>query len=185
VQAPLLEERRPRARKRQKIDPFVPYLKERIGLGVLNARKLYGEIAARGYAGGESQVRAFVHTFRPPAAPPATVRFETAPGEQAQVDWGHFGAIWHEGRRRRLYALVMTLGWSRALYLEFTGAADLTWFLRGHQHAFAYVGGAPRQVVAAPGRGRARSWPRQVVAAPGRGRARSWPRQVVAAPGRA
>lgn len=147
VQAPLLEEHRPRARKRQKIDPFVPYLKERIGLGVLNARKLYGEIAARGYAGGESQVRAFVHTFRPPAAPHATVRFETAPGEQAQVDWGHFGAIWHEGRRRRLYAFVMTLGWSRALYLEFTVAADLTWFLRGHQHAFAYFGGAPRQVV--------------------------------------
>jgi len=147
VEAPLMEERRPRARRRQKIDPFVPYLKERIGLGVLNARKLHGEIAARGYVGGESQVRAFVHTFRPPPLPQATVRFETAPGEQAQVDWGHFGTIWHEGRMRRLYAFVMTLGWSRALYLEFTVATDLTWFLRGHQHAFAYFGGAPRQVV--------------------------------------
>ncbi len=147
VAAPLVEERHPRARRRQKLDPFVPYLKERIGLGVLNARKLHGEIAARGYAGGESQVRAFVHTFRPPPLPQATVRFETAPGEQAQVDWGHVGTIWHEGRMRRLYAFVMTLGWSRALYLEFTVATDLTWFLRGHQHAFAYFGGAPRQVV--------------------------------------
>ena len=147
VQAPLVEERRPRARKRQKIDPHGPYLKERMSLGVFNARKLYGEICGRGYDGGESQVRAFVQTFRPPPAPTATVRFETAPGEQAQVDWGHFGTIWHEGRTRRLYAVVMTLGWSRALYLEVTVATDLTWFLRGHQHAFAYFGGAPRQVV--------------------------------------
>jgi len=77
----------------------------------------------------------------------ATMRFETAPGEQAQVDWGCFGFIEHQGRRRRLYAFVMTLGWSRATYVEFTVSADEAWFLRCHLHAFHYFGGVPREVL--------------------------------------
>jgi transposase len=147
VQAPLLVARPPRARRRQKIDPYVPYLEQRLAIGVLNAHKLFGEIRARGYPGGESQVRAFVHGCRAPRPAVATVRFETEPGEQAQVDWGHFGSIEHEGRRHWLYAFVMTLGWSRALYVEFTLSTEASWWRRGHLHAFRYFGGVPRQVL--------------------------------------
>jgi transposase len=75
------------------------------------------------------------------------VRFETEPGEQAQVDWAHFGFIVHEGRRRPLYAFLMTLGWSRAMYVEFTVSADEGWFLRCHLHAFHYFGGIPEEVL--------------------------------------
>ena len=56
--------------------------------GVLNARKLYGEILAQGYPGKESKVREFVHDRRPEQEPSGSIRFETAPGEQGQVDWG-------------------------------------------------------------------------------------------------
>lgn len=136
--------RQPRARK---IDPFVPYLEERMVEGVLNARKLYGEIRLMGYPGKETLVRAFVQPFREARREQATLRFETEPGEQAQVDWGHFGLINHYGRQRRLYAFVLTLGWSRAMYLEFTASADAAWFLRCHMHAFDYLGGCPRQVL--------------------------------------
>ncbi|HKC73220.1 MAG TPA: IS21 family transposase [Chloroflexota bacterium] len=145
--APLLAEQAPRAPRACKIDPYVPYLEQRLAEGVLNAHKLFGEIVARGYPGGESQVKAFVQYRRPARQPEATVRFETAPGQQAQVDWGSFGTIAHEGRHRRLCAFVMTLGWSRMLYLEFTLSMEITWFLRGHLHAFAYFGGAPREVL--------------------------------------
>ena len=75
------------------------------------------------------------------------MRFETEPGEQAQVDWGHFGFIEHHGRQRRLYAFVMTLGWSRAMYVEFTTSTDATWWLRCHVHAFHYFGGVPKVVL--------------------------------------
>jgi hypothetical protein len=75
------------------------------------------------------------------------VRFETAPGEQAQVDWAHFGTIEHRGRMRPLYAFLFTLGWSRALYLEFTVAATTTAFLRCHQHAFQALGGCPQRLL--------------------------------------
>jgi len=75
------------------------------------------------------------------------VRFETQPGEQAQVDWGSFGSIEHHGRRRRLYAFVMTLGWSRTMYVEFTTSMDTATWLRCHVHAWHYFGGVPRVVL--------------------------------------
>ncbi|MDQ6661483.1 MAG: IS21 family transposase [Chloroflexota bacterium] len=148
VQAPdILLPQKARQPKARKIDPYVSYLEQRMAQGVLNARKLYGEILAQSYPGKESQVREFVHDRRPDRPPEACVRFETAPGEQGQVDWGHFGFISHHGRPCRLYAFIMTLGWSRASYLRFTVAADSTWFIRCHLHAFAYLGGVPKRLL--------------------------------------
>lgn len=144
---PLVPSPRPRKPRVRKLDPYLPYLTQRIADGVFNARKLYQEIQAQGYPGKETQVRDFVQPFRQARSVQATVRFETEPGEQAQVDWGHFGFIHHDGRQRRLYAFVMTLGWSRVLYLEFTVSLDLIRFLCGHQHAFHYFGGVPQQVL--------------------------------------
>jgi hypothetical protein len=63
------------------------------------------------------------------------------------VDWAHFGYIRHLGKRRRLYAFLMTLGWSRAMYLEFTLSADMAWWLRCHLHAFHYLNGVPREIL--------------------------------------
>src|SRR5712691_11501159 len=148
VTAPeLAPARHPRQAKACKSDPYAPYLEQRIAEGVLNARKLYGEILAQGYPGKESKVREFVHERRPDKDPIGSVRFETAPGEQGQVDWGYFGFITHHGHPRRLYAFVMTLGWSRASYLHFTISADTTWFIRCHLHAFTYLGGVPRRLL--------------------------------------
>jgi transposase len=149
ISEPLLTplDRTPRKRPPHKLDPYLPYLEQRINQGVLNAHKLFKEIEAKGYSGGESQLKAFVHSHRPPPPPRATVRFETEPGEQAQTDWGHFGLIQHAGRQHRLYAFVMTLGWSRVSYLEFTISTDITWWLRAHLHAFHAFGGVPRQVL--------------------------------------
>lgn len=148
VTAPELAPAKPsRQVKACKIDPYAPYLEQRMAEGVLNARKLYGEILAQGYPGKESKVREFVHERRPEKEPIGSVRFETAPGEQGQVDWGYFGFITHHGRTYRLYAFVMTLGWSRASYLRFTISADTTWFIRCHLHAFAYLGGVPRRLL--------------------------------------
>jgi transposase len=131
----------------KKIDPFVPYLEKRIEEGVLNCNKLFDEIRKQGYQGGKSTLKYFVQPYREARRQEATVRFETLPGEQAQVDWGHFGFIEHQGRRRRLYGFVMTLGWSRASYLEFTISTDTAWWLRCHIHAFRYLGGVPQVVL--------------------------------------
>jgi len=139
--------RPPRQVKACKIDPYALYLEQRMAEGVLNARKLYGELLAQGYPGKESKVREFVHNRRPEKEPVGSIRFETAPGEQGQVDWGYFGFITHHGQVMRLYAFIMTLGWSRACYVRFTISSDTTWFIRCHLHAFAYLGGVPRRLL--------------------------------------
>jgi transposase len=147
LQRPIDAAPRKRKAKVRKLDPFRPYLERRLAEGVLNSRKLFDEITQQGYQGSWSQVRAFVHPYRAARCPVATVRFETEPGEQAQVDWAYFGFIEHRGRRRRLYAFLMTLGWSRSTYLEFTVSADTVWWLRCHVHAFRYFGGVPEVVL--------------------------------------
>jgi len=147
VKAPLLHPPKERQPKARLIDPYVPYLEQRMEEGVFNARKLYGEIQAQGYPGRETQLRAFVHDRRPPRTPPATVRFETPPGLQGQVDGGHFGFIRHQGRTCKLYAFVLTLSWSRARYLRFTTSLDFTWLIRCHVHALRYLGGFPRRLL--------------------------------------
>lgn len=136
-----------RKRRVRKLDPYVSYLEQRIEQGVLNAQKLYAEIKAQGYEGGVSLVKSFVQPHRAARTSQTTVRFETEPGQQAQVDWAYFGMIWHQGRQMRLYGFAMTLGWSRAMYLEFTVSSDTTWFLRCHLHAFRYLGGVPHEVL--------------------------------------
>ena len=147
INGPLIPATNKRLPKTRKIDPFVTYLERRIEHGVLNAEKLYQEISRQGYTGTARSVRRFIQPRRTAKQAAATVRFETEPGQQAQVDWGSFGTIDHFGRQRRLYAFVMTLGWSRAMYIEFTVSMDATWWLRCHLHAFHYFGGVPREVL--------------------------------------
>jgi hypothetical protein len=47
------------------------------------------------------------------------LRLRTLPGEQAQVDWGHFGHLAIGRARRPLMAFVMVLSYSRQIFLRF------------------------------------------------------------------
>lgn len=128
------------------LDPYKPYLEQRLARGVLNASKLHAELRQQGYAGGIAVVRRYVAPRRP-QTPVLIERFETLPGQQAQVDWAHCGQLADGGRRRALSAFVLTLGYSRRQYVEFTLSQDLTSFLRCHVHAFDYFGGLPHELL--------------------------------------
>lgn len=88
----------------------------------------------------------FMRPYRP-VKETAVKRFETDPGEQAQVDWGHCGRIFHEGKLKPLYAFAMTLSYSRYLYVEFTTRQDTTTFLRCHVNAFSFFGGVTEELL--------------------------------------
>src|SRR3989442_8200012 len=83
------------------------------------APRLYAMLRERGFAGSAVQVRRYVRTIRPAARAEAYLRLETLPGEQAQVDWGNFGAFPVGGARRILSCFVLVLSWSRAVYARF------------------------------------------------------------------
>ena len=83
-----------------------------------------------------------MHRPRPKAE--AYLRLRTLPGEQGQVDWGHFGHLEIGRAKRPLMAFVIVLSWSRQIFLRFFLDARMENFLRGHAAAFAAWGGVPR-----------------------------------------
>jgi len=76
----------PRKKLASKLDPFKPYLEERIQAGVWNARVLLRELRQQNYSGGYTILKDWLQPQRSPARTVAVRRFETPPGKQAQVD---------------------------------------------------------------------------------------------------
>jgi transposase len=110
----------------------------------LCASRLFEMVKARGYAGGPDHFRRVVGRYRPRKSAEAFQRLKTLPGEQAQVDWAHFGKLQVGRAERVLWAFVMVLSFSRQVYLRFFLGSSMPFFLRGHVDAFAFFGGVPR-----------------------------------------
>jgi transposase len=135
----------PRLRDRL-TDPYLDFLRQTLQqYPRLRATRLYQMIRLRGYAGSVNQLRRVVAELRPPQRE-AFLRLRTFPGEQAQADWAHFGEVTLGRARRRLSGFVLTLSYSRALWVEFFFDQSLENFLLGHVHAFQDWGGAPRNL---------------------------------------
>ena len=79
---------KPRRPRSSKLDPYTGYVNQRLDEGLENCVVLHRELRNLGYDGGYSILKSYVSPRRRQRQPDATVRFETAPGEQAQVDWG-------------------------------------------------------------------------------------------------
>jgi transposase len=128
-----------------KLSAFVDYLRERQAAAHpawIPATVLLREIKALGYLGSHSQLRAHMHGLKPTGPMDPVVRFETAPGEQMQVDWVEF----RKGRNP-LYAFCATLGYSRASFVEFVTDMKVETLIACHNHAFDYFGGIPRRAL--------------------------------------
>lgn len=128
-----------------KADPFVPFIVDTLKkYPRICASRVHRMVCERGYQGGADHFRRIVRRYRPSSPAEAYIRLRTLPGEQAQVDWGHFGKVGIGNAVRSLMAFVMVLSWSRKIFLRFFLNQKLASFLRGHQLAFDYFGGVPR-----------------------------------------
>ena len=84
--------------------------------------------------------------LRATATPTATVRFETGPGEQAQVDFGQV-RVWIADVQVAAQIFVMTLGFSRRLFAVAFARQRLREWLGGHELAFQHFGGVTDRMV--------------------------------------
>lgn len=134
-----------RARRPSIVDPFHPLIIETLAqYPTLSAARLLGMAQARGYTGGASQFRAHVAQLRPRRPAEAYLRLKTLPGEQCQIDWGHFDYVQIGRAKRPLMAFVMVLSFSRQLFVRFYLNQRMDNFLRGHVAAFSAFGGVAR-----------------------------------------
>ena len=127
------------------VDPYLPFILETLAqFPRLRASRLYAMVKDRGYPGQPDHFRHLIACHRPRPKREAFLRLRTLPGEQMQVDWGHFGHLEIGKARRPLMAFVAVLSYSRQIFLRFYLGAHMENFLRGHVAAFDAWGGVPR-----------------------------------------
>ena len=139
--------RQERRHRRSKLDPFLPFIRQTLAVyPKLAASRLYEMARERGYPGSQSHFRRLVARERPRPVAEAYLRLKTLPGEQAQVDWAHFGKVRIGRAERRLMGFVIVLSYSRRTFLRFYLDAAMSNFLRGHIEAFEAWQGVPREL---------------------------------------
>src|SRR5690554_2156565 len=130
------------------VDPYKAMIVEQLEkYPKLRASRLYEMAKERGYQGSPEHFRKVVARLRPRRSAEAYLRLRTLPGEQAQVDWAHFGKHQVGAAKRALWAFVMVLSWSRHMCLRFFWGSAMPVFLRGHVEAFESLAGVPRVIL--------------------------------------
>jgi len=131
--------------RKSRIDPYLAFIRQTLEtFPALTASRLYVMVRERGYRGSPDHFRHLIACHRPRQKAEAYLRLRCLPGEQAQVDWGHFGHLEIGRARRPLMAFVMVLSYSRQIFLRFFLDARMENFLRGHGAAFEEWQGVPR-----------------------------------------
>jgi transposase len=129
-----------------------PY-REAIDLGLnrgRNARAIWQDlVSAYGFASSYQSVQRFVRKRRGAQTPEARVVIVTAPGQEAQVDYGTGPMVRDpESRKyRRTRLFVLTLGCSRKSVRLLTFRSSSRIWAELHERAFRRLGGATRIVV--------------------------------------
>jgi transposase len=143
---PVFSKRSPRP---SKLDPFHEMIREMVEqCPDVKAPVVMQRIQDAGFDGGVTIVRAKLRELRGRAKNREPfVRFESKPGEQVQIDWGHMGTLPYGATRRKLYALAVLEGYSRMLYVFFSHSQQQEYLHQGLERAFAYFNGTPREIV--------------------------------------
>ncbi len=132
----------PPKHRKSKLDPFEPQLKHLLArYPRITATRAWEELKRSGYDGAYTILRQRIKQLRVRPTKPLTVRFETAPGAQAQMDWATYEIDFTQEGKRRIQLFSYLLGYSRRQYIYFTERQDFDSTVRQHIKAFEHLGG--------------------------------------------
>jgi transposase len=130
-----------------KLDPFKEEIQRLLEQDPsVSGAVLLQRLRPQGYTGGRSILGEYLQQVRPKKKR-AYIRFESPPGEQFQIDWGHFGSLIYGKTPRKLYCLAVIEAHSRMLYGEFTHSQKQESLHQGLLNAFRFFHGTPREIV--------------------------------------
>ncbi len=135
--------------KPSKLDPYKEQITVWLEEAPYSAERILEKIQEQGFTGGHSIVREYVRHRKEQNDEKATVRFETMPGLQGQMDWAFFEdhTVLENGKQKKLYCFLMILGYSRMRYIEFVTDMSANTMIRCHANAFRYFGGYPEEIL--------------------------------------
>ncbi len=129
-------------------EPYRERIEEALSRG-RTATSIWQDLKDDGFSGGYQSVRRFVERLGLRAPLQARCVIVTAPGEEAQVDWGTGPTVRDPatGQYRRTRLFVFTLGCSRKSVRFVAWKSGQRVWTELHERAFRRLGGAPRTVV--------------------------------------
>ena len=131
-----------------KLDEYKGIIIEKIDDFSANGRSIYNFIKEKGYTGSYGIVSKFIKEHKNEEQKKATMRFETTPAFQAQVDWKeNFKIINKEGKEFEINIFLMILGYSRYKYIELTLDKTQDTLFECILHACKEFGGVPHEVL--------------------------------------
>jgi transposase len=133
-------------RRGSRLDPYRAEIDRLLAEDVWNAVVIFREIQAQGYTGRLSILRDYIQPKRALRVRRATVRFETAPGQQLQSDWA-VQRTWLAGQETTVHFIVNTLGFSRRFHFWCTDREDAEHTYEGLIRSFEWLGGVPGEVL--------------------------------------
>lgn len=130
------------------IDDYKSIIIEKVDTFGATAMAVYKFIEKKGYKGRYSTVAAFINKHKNVEIKKATVRFETTPGLQAQVDWKeNLTMISKHGEIFKVNIFLMVLGYSRIKYVKLTTDREQKTLFKCMISAFSYFGGIPQEIL--------------------------------------
>jgi transposase len=137
-----------RSERPSKLDPFRELIKDMIAqYPKVKAPVVLRQIQDKGFNGEITIIRDYLRHLKEDSFQEPFIRFESLPGKQMQIDWGHFGSIAHGNTLRKLYALAIIESHSRMLFVIFTHSQNQETLHHCLVHAFLYFGGTPKEMV--------------------------------------
>jgi transposase len=136
-------------RKPSKLDAYKSQIDLWLEEASYSAVRILEKLMELGFDGKYSIVKEYVRGKKMDLDEKATVRFETMPGQQGQMDWGFFEdhTVLEDGQMKKLYCFLLILGYSRMRYIEFVTDMSTNTLIRCHQNAFRYFGGYPEEIL--------------------------------------
>lgn len=133
--------------KPSKLDPYRTIIEEKVNLGC-TASSIYHFILKKNYDGKETILRDYVRSIKVEREQKATIRFETNPGLQAQVDWKErMKLISKTGKVFEINIFLMLLGYSRTKYIELTIDRNQETLMMAMINGFRYFQGVPKEII--------------------------------------
>lgn len=140
--------KKPRKKKVSKLDKYKGIIIEKVDNYSATAKSVYEFIKERGYEGGYGIVKKYVREHKSQQKKKATMRFETLPGYQAQVDWKeNLQMVSKSGKKYKINIFLYVLGYSRYKYIEMTFDRKQETLFKCMNNAFNYTKGIPKEIL--------------------------------------